>query len=175
MDVLRDNGYRRELGEGRMLPFEEKVLASGLCDFALPASFVSEKEKKWIVYDVSGYTCLAEMPVLDEDLLLEVFEKTLANLAKASEFLIDPAKVMLGPETVYFNPKKRTVRFAYMPVEESSVAANVRSLSEYLASRSYRELSSFIIKITDEMLMRNMQPAEMAAHVALMRRRRPVC
>ncbi len=175
MNELRNNGYTKELGSGEMMPFEEKVLASGLCDFTLPASFINEKERKWVVYDCDGYTSLSELPLTDPDLILEVFEKTLFNLRKASEFLIDPAKVRLCPETVFFDLKKRTVRFAYMPVEDSSVAANVRCLSEYLAERAGRTFSAFIVQMTDEMMMRNMSLREMSAYVALMRRKCPVC
>lgn len=175
MDGLRDNGYMKELGDGGMLPFEEKVLASGLCDFTLPASFISGKDKRWVIYDCNGFTSVAELPLLGKDEILEVFEKTLFNLRKASEFLIDPAKVMLAPETVYFDLKRRIVRFAYMPVEGSSVAANIRSFSEYLAERADRAFSSVLVNMTDEMIMRNMSLREMSGYVALMRRKSPVC
>ena len=73
MDGLRENGYRREIGEGRIMPFEEKVLASGLCDFTLPASFINEKDKKWVVYDCGGYTALSELPLTEPDKVLEVY------------------------------------------------------------------------------------------------------
>ena len=175
MDGLRENGYRREIGEGRIMPFEEKVLASGLCDFTLPASFINENDKKWVVYDCGGYTALSELPLTEPDKVLEVYEKTLFNLRKASEFLIDPAKVKLGPETVYFDMKKRTVRFAYMPVEGSSVAGNVRSFADYLAARTLAPLSAFITEITEEMMKRNMSLREMTGYVALMRRQPAIC
>lgn len=175
MDELRDSGYRKEIGEGWVMPFEEKVLASGLCDFTLPASFVSGNNKRWVMYDCSGFTALSELPLSGPDEILEIFEKTLFNLRKASEFLIDPAKVTLSPKTVYFDMKKRIVRFAYMPAEKSSVAANIRSFSEYLAERTDRAFASVLVEMTDEMIMRNMSLREMSGYVALMRRKRPVC
>ncbi len=167
---LRKNNYSRMFGKGEILPFEEKVLSSGLCDFVLPANFIKEKDKKWIVYDCSGYTSLSEIKFSGFDEVLEVLEKSLNNLRKVSEFLIDPCKVRMNGQTVFHNLKRRDIKFAYMPAESDSMADNIAELIECLQLKVGNEEKRILREMQERMLCRNMSLREMADHVSMKRR-----
>lgn len=167
---LRQNDYRQKLGRGEILPFEEKVLCSGLCDFTLPASFIRKSDSQFVVYDCSGYTALSELRLEKTDDFLEVLEKAISNLKKASEFLIDPAKITLSEETVYHNLKKRDVKFAYMPLQGSCVARNVSGLIGLLEEKAPEDVRRILKDIDREIREKNMSLKDMVHHVALRRR-----
>ena len=164
------NDTKQMIGMGTMMPFEEKVLCSGLCDFTLPASFIREGQDKWVLYDSSGYTCLADLDLGTADFVFEVLEKTIANMRKAVEFLIDPAKITLSERTVFFDLKKRDVKFAYFPDEDGSLAGSVGGLMMYLAERAPGNAAAALRSMEREMKVRNMSLRDMAGYASLVRR-----
>lgn len=112
---LKENNYRMEFPEGAILPFEERVLASGLCDFALPMAFTTSKGVKTITYECTGYTPLSALKISSVRDTYEILEKTMITLSKVNEFLIDINKVTLDMDTVFYHLKHKDVKIAYVP------------------------------------------------------------
>lgn len=112
---LRECGYRTEIPEGRIAPFEEKILASGLCDFALDMTFSRYRGKTQARYDCAGYVAVRELDLAAPSKVFEVLEKTLLTLTKAGEFFIDRDKVLLNADTVFYNRRCKDTKIAYFP------------------------------------------------------------
>lgn len=151
-------------------PYEEKVLTSGLCDFSLPVCFVSVNGERGAVYDSTGYTCLDNIDFKDTDNVLELVEKTMANLNKASEYLIDPVRIVLDGQTVFQNLKKRDVKFAYIPAENQRGMDNIMSILSYFELRCNRTDAAIIRTLATYIQGRNLSPEEIVKHVSFVRR-----
>lgn len=151
-------------------PFEEKVLASGLCDFSLPASFVNIQGEKNAVYDSSGYTCLDDIRLRDTDNMLELIEKTAANLGKAGEFLIDPAHIVLDGKTVFQNLRKRDVKFVFLPSRKQKPMENMMTLLDYFEKRAEGEDKEILKVMSRYFKGRDLKPEDMVRHLSAVRR-----
>ncbi len=131
---LREAGYRLDIPEGIIAPFEEKILASGLCDFALDMTFTRFRGNTRASYDCNGYVAVKELDLMRPQKVFEVLEKTLLTLNHAGEFFIDWDKVLLNTDTVFYNRRCKDVRIAYFPRSEGmeirqSVEEYVRELA----------------------------------------------
>ena len=131
---LRDSGCLARIPEGRIAPFEEKILASGLCDFALDMTFTRIRGVTSARYDCTGYVAVQELDLTQPQKAFEILEKTLLTMTHAGEFFIDRDKVLLNTETVFYNRRCKDVRIAYFPREErleirSSVEAYINELA----------------------------------------------
>ncbi len=115
---LRESGYRVEIPAGRIAPFEEKILASGLCDFALDMTFTHVRGTTRAGYDCAGYVAVRELDLTQPQKVFEVLEKTLLTMTHAGEFFIDRDKVLLNVDTVFYNRRCKDIRIAYYPREE---------------------------------------------------------
>lgn len=127
---LRESGCVVRLPEGRIAPFEEKILASGLCDFALDMTFTRIRGATNARYDCAGYVAVQELDLTQPQKAFEILEKTLLTMTHAGEFFIDRDKVLLNTETVFYNRRCKDVRIAYFPREESVDIR--RSVEEYI-------------------------------------------
>ena len=138
---LREAGYRLDIPEGSIAPFEEKILASGLCDFALDMTFTRFRGSTRASYDCDGYVAVKELDLMRPQKVFEVLEKTLLTLNHAGEFFIDRDKVLLNTDTVFYNRRCKDVRIAYYPREKGmeireSVAEYVRELQTLTGERA---------------------------------------
>ena len=125
---LREAGYRLDIPEGSIAPFEEKILASGLCDFALDMTFTRFRGSMRASYDCDGYVAVKELDLMRPQKVFEVLEN------HAGEFFIDRDKVLLNTDTVFYNRRCKDVRIAYFPRSEGmeirqSVEEYVRELA----------------------------------------------
>lgn len=135
--TLREAGYRWEMPAGSVLPFEERILASGLCDFALDMTFSTYRGVKRARYDCGGYVAVGEMDLTSPDRALEVLEKTLLAMGKAGEFFLDRDKILLNGETVFYNEESGDIRIAYYPREKAlPVTENMVAFAEDLERMS---------------------------------------
>jgi hypothetical protein len=151
-------------------PFEEQVLSSGLCDFALPADFVTIKGVRNAVFDSSGYTCLDDIKFRSTDNILELVEKSLSNLNKAGEYLIDPAHIVLDGRTVFQNLKRRDIKFAYVPSRKQRPMENVAALFDYFEKRSSLADGVVLRTISNYIRGRNLSLRDSARHVSYVRK-----
>ena len=151
-------------------PFEEKVLASGLCDIMLPMDFVGVNEDKSYRYDANGYRSVKEISPGDFDLVLEILEKTISNLGKAGEFLLDPGKILLNSGTVYQNPRCRDIKIAYVPEGSGSTMTNLLRFIGDLAAGLEGEDRERLLKAKDFIEENNLSLGDAANHISEIRR-----
>lgn len=153
---LRDRDYCLEMEAGFFKAYEEKVLASGLCDFALPMQFTCRDNMQKVYYDCSGYTVVSEMKFDTVKELLEILEKTLLTFNKAKEFLIDQNKVGLHINTVYFHRKYRDVKIAYIPEEEKSKTTKIMEYIDELGKYVDEQCRDYLKRVKMAVINENL-------------------
>ena len=109
------NVFTIEYEYGRIKTFEKKILAKGLCKSFLPMSFVYYGETERVNYDCSGYQPIANCEFKSSKEMIDLLEKCIFALMDSSGYLINPRKIELNAETVFYSDSRKEVRFAYVP------------------------------------------------------------
>jgi len=169
---LRDLNYELELPEETVRPFERKVLESGLCDFAVPMTFFRQNGKQKIRYECSGYVALSEIDLTDTDNVFEIIEKTMLALRKSGEFLIEPGKIRLTPDTVYVHNRHKDVRIAYVPGlrEGNRLQQHLLEFILLVEERIPRSGKVFTSQLKEEIIRNNRSLTDLIAIIGEMRR-----
>lgn len=114
---IRDNNFRVELKEGDIKEYE-KVILSESNDIFMPMGFVSFDEGELVTYNCSGYSSLNQCDITEVLEALDILERTLILVSRASEYLISPNRITLNKETIFYDRNTHQVRIAYLPVEK---------------------------------------------------------
>lgn len=162
---LRECGYEIELEKDKINNFEEKMLFSGLCDFAIPMMFSEKGDKKKITYDCSGYIALDDIQLENSKQVFEILEKTLLTLSKSIEFFIPPSKITLNKETVYYNPKQKNIKIAYIPQENKTLQESVSEFIDELTFDANNETVEYLDNVKADIYFQNRNIKEMASFV----------
>ncbi len=168
---LVEKNFVIEVKETKVMPFEEKVLTSGLCDFVLPMKFKKSKGMSKITYDCSGYSTISQIKLQGIKDILEILEKTLITYNKSNEFLINSEKIALTVDTVFYHLKYRDVKIAYIPSQEhrsfkENLEIFINQLKEYGDGQSRRILD----KTYEEIQCRNLNAKEAINYIGSLRR-----
>jgi len=134
---------------GRIKNFEKEILATGICKALLPMSFVCIGEVVKVNYDCSGYKPLSEFEIVSNKEMISLLEKCIFALMNSCEYLINPKKMELSLQTVFYSESKKEIKFAYSPkavqaekalqgftelLKQIENKANERTMSDYLNS-----------------------------------------
>ena len=167
---LKDQNYEIELNIDEIQPFEEKVLFSGMCDFIIPMTFSNIGNKKIIKYDCCNYVAVGDLDLSDGKLVLEILEKTFVTLGKSLEFYILPENITLNLDTVFYNPKKKQVKIAYVPCQGKSLLKNIKSYIYQLYDEAGEETKEYLDGVIEEIDKYNFTIKRMAICVHEQRR-----
>lgn len=167
---MRDEKNNLNLKRCNIKDFEERVLSSGLCDFILPVNLMYNASSVIINYDASGYICLKDMDLLRLPDIFEILEKTLVNLKRVSEFLIDPERITLSAETIYRNMKFKDIKFIFVPKDEESIIVGILKLIRVMAEYAMLEDKRFIHATYNNIKTCNLSLDDMITFIGLKRR-----
>lgn len=174
--TIRENDFKLDIEEGLILPFEEKVLASGLCDVILPMRFAGGHGRRSLMYECSGYTAVSELDLRGIRDIYEVLEKTVLTLAKAQEFLLFPEKIVLSGETVFYHLKHRDVKIAYVPdIEKRSIGSKLKKFIDELASYGDDNAKSYLKRTSSAIAIYNYNLKDTVNHVGEIKREMFLC
>lgn len=166
-----------EINSDDIKPFEEKVIMSGMCDFTVPTTISALGNKKQVIYNFEGYTALRDMTFVGVKILFEILEKTFVAFKRAGEFLIDPAKVTLTCDTVFYNKKQRDVKIAYIPVGRPKyvVMGSVTSLLDELTERLDGDAVKYLVMTKGDIEKDNYTLEDTIEYIKALRRELAVC
>ena len=167
---LRDNDYQMDFAAGSFQDFEEKVLASGLCEVTLPMRFAHMGTKTVVTYECSGYTSLSEWDPKTATACLEILAKLLRTLSKTEDFLIDAGRVRLLPQSVFIHQRRRDVKVAWIPAPKQAVQERLSSLMQVMQERALPDAKIFLERIRHEIALQNLGLREAADHCERLRR-----
>lgn len=114
--MWNSNGYSLRLKENSVLDFEKIMLTSGECSLFMPMGFMSADEGETVCYDCSGFIPLSRYRIERTDDAFFVLENVVIILNRAVEYLLDPSKVTLNTDTVFYNKETGEVKIAYVPL-----------------------------------------------------------
>ena len=136
-----------EYERGSIKDFEKRVLAEGRCKAFLPTSFVTTCEKERASFDCSGYHRTIDPGFKDGGEMMNFLEKCVFAMIESCGHLLNPKKMRLSGDTVFFRIGGKDVRFAFMPRNIPADSANVAFIEflEELKTRvGDRELCGYL-------------------------------
>ena len=154
-----------------ILPFEQRMLESGLCSFALPMYFVRSESGLAVRYERCGYLALEDLGTLAPGLAFEILEKIFLALRSSFDCLLNPSRMTLRLDLVYYHPEQRQVRIQYLPWDGAPMEEGTLSgfLSAY-RSRLSPEGQLYLDRLSAEYRLRNRSLRELANLTAEIRR-----
>ncbi len=126
------NDYTCELDPKAVCPHERIMLASGQCPFFFPTAFYSDQDHLTASYSCSGFVPLSTFRIERTDDALYIFEHVLLALRGCIEYLLEPERVRVTSDTVFYCSRTGEVRLAYLPLQEHAPDIR-RTLIRFLA------------------------------------------
>ncbi|MGI6737766.1 MAG: DUF6382 domain-containing protein [Anaerovoracaceae bacterium] len=174
---LRKENYRLDIPAEHLHDYEERTLTSGLCDFILPMQFYFHGERVEMLYQCSGYTCAAELPLTTARQYFELLAKAIESLSKAGEFLLDPERMCLTRQTVFYHRRCRDVKIAYVPAAAEPIPCKLAGFAEELAGSAEKQEQArqMLQQAAEEIRTRHLDFAAALECVGRLRREMHVC
>lgn len=122
--MWENKDFKVRLEENAMKDFEKVMLTSGECSLFIPMGFITENGREYGQYNCSGFAPLSSYRIEKTDDAIYILENVLLILERAIEYFIDPAKITLTAETVFYNKDTGQIKIAYVPMP--SRALNMR-------------------------------------------------
>ena len=114
--MWENKDFKVRLGENTMRDFEKIMLTSVECSLFMPMGFISENDGEYGRYNCSGFAPLSNYRIERTKDAMYILENVLLSLERAVEYFIDPAKVTLTTDTVFYNKDTEQVKIAYVPM-----------------------------------------------------------
>ncbi len=171
--MWNDQKFTYAFEPGRIHRHEMVMLSAGDCPLFFPMTFLDEPEQVTAVYDCSGYAPLSTFRIEHTGDVLYVLEKVLLILHRSGEYLLLPERILISPETVFYNMKTGDVRIAYVPLQDARPDVH-RSLAVFLG-RLKEDLCDpfigFVDALTDRFARDNMNLKDMLTLLGITRRK----
>lgn len=113
--MWKNNEYSCRLDPALIHPHERVMLSSGQCPFFFPATFYSDQEKLTVTFLCRDFVPLSTFRIERTDDALYLFEHVLLSLQGCIEYLLEPERILITSETVFYCKKTGEVRLAYLP------------------------------------------------------------
>lgn len=124
-DVLAENLYQL------------KMINTNQPTGLLPVHPSRDSGGTWQIYDITGLRSLkdSEGEEVQVDYLYSLITAMAREADVLAEFLLDPDKLLLTPETIFFKPWAGEVWFCYDPGKEETLQESLRQLMEYFLKK----------------------------------------
>ena len=160
---LKKTNYELKLPEQAILPFEQRMLESGLCGFAMPMRFVRSGAGLTVRYECSGFIALEDLGILPPGLAFEILEKVFLALRSSFDCLLNPRRMTLGLDLVCYHPDQHSVRILYLPGNpRPGENGSLETFLEAFRTLLTREGQPYLERLIVELSTRNRSLREMA-------------
>lgn len=167
---LRKSGYEIEVKGEDVSRLEEKMLESGLCNFVVPMWISREGDKVKINYECSGLTSMRELHLKRPKETFEIIEKALLSLNHSRDFYIPPEKLKLSMDTIYYNRQNRSVKIAYVPERNHSIAGSINGLIDEVKLTVNEETKEYLNLIKEDIEAEKRNLRQIAGYISEYRR-----
>lgn len=147
--MWNSNGYSLKLKENSVLDFEKIMLTSGECSLFMPMGFMGADEGETVCYDCSGFTPLSRYQIEKTDDAFFILESTVIIINRAVEYLLDPSKVTLNTDTVFYNRETGEVKITYVPLccGEEDLRKNLVRFIGQLRREIHDRYSGYLVEL----------------------------
>ena len=165
------------LEKGRLYGFEKEILAAGLCSFFMPVRFIELGQKVHVMYDCSGYAAAGEMKEPDIGKLLDIMEGVFQVLSASGEYYIEPDRIALTGETVFYDEAAGKVKIAYLPVREGArgIRNNAGGFIREMKEKAPSDMRGYFIRMQECLQLMNYTPQDMTDLISGMKRELRIC
>ncbi len=170
--MWENKNFRVRLEENSMRDFEKIMLTSGECNLFIPMGFVSENGGEYGNYNCSGFAPLSSYRIERTDDALYILENVLLILKNAVEYYIDPAKVTVSSDTVFYNKDTGQIKIAYIPLrtEDINLRRNMVSFIGQLKAELRDGKEKYLVESAKYIYYHNYSLREMINKVGLLKR-----
>lgn len=170
--MWENSNFRVRLEEETMQDFEKIMLTSGECNIFIPMGFIREGDGEYGSYNCSGFAPLSSYRIERTEDALYILENVLLILKRAVEYFIDPAKVKVTSETVFYNKDTGQVKIAYIPLmkDEMNLRKNLVGFIGYLKSEICDGRENYLVEAAKYIYFHNYYLREMVNKVGLLKR-----
>ena len=170
--MWENNEFRVKFEENAVLDFEKVMLTSGECNIFIPMGFMNENGYEYGRYNCSGFAPMSSYRVERTEDALYILENVLLILCRAMEYFIDPAKVKITMDTVFYNKDTGQIKIAYIPLprSETRMRENIVSLIGSLKTDIKDGKENFLIDAARYIYYHNYYLRDMINKVGLLKR-----
>ena len=170
--MWENNEYKMHFNEDTVLDFERIMLTSGECDYLLPMIFLGEGSEQVAYYDCRGLSPLSRYKIDRTEDAFYILEKVLIIMSCVVEYLIDPEKVMLTTDTIFFNVETGEIKIAYVPSIEvsASLRKHILALISELKADVEDDYQSYLDSFAVTVHRNNYQIRDLVNKLGLIRR-----
>ena len=164
--------FRIRLEENSMKDFEKIMLTSGECSIFIPLGFIREGSGEYGSYNCSGFAPLNSYRIERTEDALYILENVLLILKRSVEYFIDPSKVKITNETVFYNKDTGQVKIAYVPLlkEEMNLKKNLVKFIGQLKSEIRDDKENYLVEAAKYIYFHNYYLREMINKVGVLKR-----
>ncbi len=111
-----ENGtYTLHLSSNPYYRHEQIILSSGTPEGYLPMSFLRTSQGLTIRYEAGGYLPLSAFRIERTEDVLYLMDRTVGILHASPGYLLDPERILLRADTVFYGKDQDDLRIAYLP------------------------------------------------------------
>lgn len=171
--MWENKDFRVRLGENTVRDFERVMLSSGECSLFMPMGFINENGREYGCYDCSGFAPLSSYMVERTEDALYILENVMLILERAVDYFIDPARVTVTGETVFYNKDTGQIKITYMPIagNDLDIRKNIVFFIGRLKSDICDGKEGYLIEAAKYIYYHNCCLREMVNKVGLLKRK----
>ncbi len=171
--MWHDKRFRVKLEENTVNDFEMIMLTSGECKVFIPMGFIKDNGKEYGYYECSGFAPLKRYRIERTEDALYIMENVMLILEKGIEFFINPEKVTVTWDTVFYNKDTAEVKIAYVPMTgpEYDLKRNLTWFAEQIMSDICDGKQGYIHDVVKHICLHNYGLRETADRIAFLKRK----
>ncbi len=167
--TFKDDSFFIVYEKGVLKDYEKRILAGKEIDNLLRMRFIASENKDTVYYDISAYTPLKNVVVLDLFEAINIIQDLITILIKAEDYLIEIGNICLDYEWIYYDTNKKDIYLSYLPrkdtpqwqlsifkfVADFAIIYNSEEAQPYFETlknyleESHRSLQDLFLKICD--------------------------
>lgn len=113
--MWEQNNYTLRFRRNPFYRHEQAILASAGFDGFLPMTFLRSEQGLTARYECSGFTPLSSFRIERTEDVLYLMEKVFLVLHRAPEYLLDPERILLRTELIFYSREGDDLKIAYVP------------------------------------------------------------
>ncbi len=170
--MWEDRDFRIRLREGAIRDFEKIMLSGSDCDIFMSMGFMSEGGREYGMYECSGFAPLSGYRVERTEDAMYILENVLIILNRSVEYLIDPTRVRITEDTVFYNKDTGQIKIAYVPLEkyETDMKKNLVRFIDVLKRGIRDGYAGYLSQAAEYIMYRDHRLREMTDKVGVLKR-----
>lgn len=110
---MKMNNFEKIYDDGIIKGYEKEIVAEGICESFIPASFIREEDRVKVIYNYDGYVSLSSLSLSNLE-ILELIESIIDKIEAASDMLVDFDRLSFNMDSIFYDCETKDVRMAFL-------------------------------------------------------------